>query len=81
MIRLAEACIGGACNPVALTLKLADCVRESHDNTRTAAWKIVLGQLSYLCNEGIGGSMEAYTDFDKERAVYYFDFNPSVTQP
>ena len=77
-MRLGEACLTGACNPIALTLKLADCVKESRENTRTAAFKIVLGQISFLLGESIGPSMDAFDQYDKERSVYFSDFAPSV---
>ncbi len=57
--RLAEACWNGACNPRGILRSLAEAVAEDGDLVRTAAYRIVLGQLSSLAGESLGPSDDA----------------------
>jgi hypothetical protein len=65
---LAEACNNGACNQYALVQSLAEALKESGmSGVKTAAYKCVLGQLSFLAGESGGPSTEAVLAFEEER--------------
>lgn len=64
---LAEACHNGACNSYALARSLAEALAELGPGPATTehpAYKIVLGQLSYLAGESCGPSPQALEEYE-----------------
>lgn len=58
---LADGCLAGACNSYAIVQDLASALREcpGTSGVHTAAYKVVLGHLSFLAGESLGPSKEA----------------------
>ena len=64
---LADACNQGACNTYALACALRDAVGELKvgEVKDHPAFKVILGQLSYLCAESAGPTTEAIADYER----------------
>lgn len=71
---LAEHCYIGACNPRGILRSLAEALAEYPEGFGSVEYKIVLGQLSYLCGESLGPTMEALKEF-KDKKSGLIDLN------